>query len=69
MERGGELSSRNSETDYSKGSFKLNFQDDGYLVFSAQRPFYSTATTTGVFPGSEGLQLFSMTQVTSIFCE
>ena len=39
MERGGELSSRNSETDYSKGSFKLNFQDDGNLVFTAQRPF------------------------------
>ncbi|XP_050369376.1 G-type lectin S-receptor-like serine/threonine-protein kinase LECRK3 [Argentina anserina] len=57
MQRGGKLSSRKSETDYSRGSFTLNFEDDGNLVFTAQRPFYSTGTTTGFVPGSEGLQL------------
>ncbi|KAK9941300.1 hypothetical protein M0R45_017909 [Rubus argutus] len=57
MERGGKLSSRNSETDYSRGRFQLDFQVDGNLVFSAKKPFYSTATTTGTVPGSEGLRL------------
>ncbi|PRQ35359.1 putative protein kinase RLK-Pelle-SD-2b family [Rosa chinensis] len=57
LERGRKLSSRNSETDYSSGHFQLDFQDDGNLVLSGQRPFYSTKTTTGSIPGSEGLQL------------
>ncbi|PRQ35355.1 putative non-specific serine/threonine protein kinase [Rosa chinensis] len=57
MERGGKLSSRNSETDYLRRCFQLDFHDDGNLVFREQRPFYSTATTTGSVPGHEGLQL------------
>ncbi|XP_062011873.1 G-type lectin S-receptor-like serine/threonine-protein kinase LECRK3 [Rosa rugosa] len=57
LERGGKLSSRNSETDYTRGHFQLDFQDDGNLVLRGQRPFYSTKTTNGSVPGSEGLQL------------
>ncbi|KAL6204107.1 hypothetical protein ACLB2K_021376 [Fragaria x ananassa] len=57
LERGGKLSSRRSETDYSRGSFQLDFQDDGNLVFTDEKPFYSTKTTSGTVPGSEGRQL------------
>ncbi|KAM5582520.1 hypothetical protein ABKV19_002775 [Rosa sericea] len=57
MERGGKLSSRNSETDYSGGRFQLDFQPDGNLVFTSKKPFHSTKTTTGTVPGSEGRQL------------
>ncbi|KAK9941302.1 hypothetical protein M0R45_017911 [Rubus argutus] len=57
IERGGKLFSRQSETNYARGRFELDFQEDGNLVFSAKKPFYSTATTTGTVPGSEGKQL------------
>ncbi|PRQ35344.1 putative protein kinase RLK-Pelle-SD-2b family [Rosa chinensis] len=57
LERGGKLSSRNSETDYTRGHFRLDFQNNGNLVLRGQRPFYSTATTNGSVPGSAGLQL------------
>ncbi|KAM5582512.1 G-type lectin S-receptor-like serine/threonine-protein kinase RLK1 [Rosa sericea] len=57
LERGGRLSSRQSETNYARGRFQIDFQEDGNLVFSAKKPFYSTATTKGTVPGSEGKQL------------
>ncbi|KAM5582514.1 G-type lectin S-receptor-like serine/threonine-protein kinase RLK1 [Rosa sericea] len=57
IERGGRLSSRQSETNYARGRFQIDFQEDGNLVFSAEKPFYSTATTTGTVRGSEGKQL------------
>ncbi|XP_062015225.1 G-type lectin S-receptor-like serine/threonine-protein kinase RLK1 [Rosa rugosa] len=57
IERGGRLSSRQSETNYARGRFLIDFQEDGNLVFSAKKPFHSTKTTTGTVPGSEGKQL------------
>ncbi|PRQ35319.1 putative non-specific serine/threonine protein kinase [Rosa chinensis] len=57
LERGGKLSSRNSETNYTRGHFQLYFQDDGNLVLSGQKPYNATGTTTGSVPGSKGLQL------------
>ncbi|XP_024156306.1 G-type lectin S-receptor-like serine/threonine-protein kinase RLK1 [Rosa chinensis] len=57
LEKGGILSSRQSETNYARGRFQIDFQDDGNLVFSAEKPFYSTETTKGTVPDSEGKHL------------
>ncbi|KAL5566493.1 hypothetical protein UlMin_029657 [Ulmus minor] len=65
IERGGLLSSRQSETNYSKGRFQLRLQQDGNLVLNtinlptdfANNPYYSTSTTDGTVPGSAGKQL------------
>ncbi|XP_021832245.1 G-type lectin S-receptor-like serine/threonine-protein kinase LECRK3 [Prunus avium] len=65
IERSGKLSSRYSETDYSKGRFQLLLQEDGKLVLStinlptefANEPYYATDTTSGTVAGSEGKEL------------
>ncbi|CAL9021997.1 unnamed protein product [Prunus brigantina] len=65
IETGGNLVSRQSETNYSKGRFQLRLQQDGNLVLnsinfttgSTNTPYYQSATTTGTVPGSEGKQL------------
>ncbi|VVA40618.1 PREDICTED: G-type lectin S-receptor [Prunus dulcis] len=65
FERSRKLSSRQSETNYSKGRFQLLLQDDGNLVIStinlptnfANAPYYATDTTSGTVAGSEGKEL------------
>ncbi|PQM38491.1 hypothetical protein Pyn_30185 [Prunus yedoensis var. nudiflora] len=65
LERSGKLSSRQSETNYSKGRFQLLLQEDGNLVLStinlptnfANEPYYATDTTSGTVAGSEGKEL------------
>ncbi|PQQ00041.1 uncharacterized protein Pyn_37453 [Prunus yedoensis var. nudiflora] len=65
FERSGKLSSRQSETTYSKGKFQLLLQEDGNLVIStinlptnfANEPYYATDTTSGTVAGSEGKEL------------
>ncbi|XP_021832246.1 G-type lectin S-receptor-like serine/threonine-protein kinase LECRK3 [Prunus avium] len=65
LERSGKLSSRQSETNYSKGRFQLLLQEDGNLVLStinlptnfANSPYYATDTTSGTVAGSEGKEL------------
>ncbi|CAN6556017.1 unnamed protein product [Malus baccata var. baccata] len=65
IERNGKLSSRQSETNYTKGRFQLRLQDDGNLVLNtvnlptdfANKPYFDTETTAGIVPGSEGKQL------------
>ncbi|XP_034222710.1 G-type lectin S-receptor-like serine/threonine-protein kinase LECRK3 [Prunus dulcis] len=65
IERSGTLSSRYSETDYSKGRLQLLLQEDGKLVLSsinlptefANEPYYETDTTSGTVAGSEGKEL------------
>ncbi|KAL5567282.1 hypothetical protein UlMin_030446 [Ulmus minor] len=65
IERDGLLSSRQSETNYSKGRFQLRLQQDGNLVLNsinlptdfANKPYYGTSTTDGTVPGSAGKQL------------
>ncbi|CAN6693439.1 unnamed protein product [Malus baccata var. baccata] len=65
IEKNRKLSSRQSETNYTKGRFQLRLQDDGNLVLNtvnlptdfANNPYFDTATTTGTVPGSEGKRL------------
>ncbi|KAL5566507.1 hypothetical protein UlMin_029671 [Ulmus minor] len=65
IKKGGKLSSRQSETNYSKGRFQLRLQQDGNLVLNsinlptdyANSPYYDTKTTDGTVPGSAGKQL------------
>ena len=54
IERGGVISSRQTETNYSKGRFQLRFQQDGNLVLNtinlpsdyANEPYYASGTTS-----------------------
>ncbi|CAN6556018.1 unnamed protein product [Malus baccata var. baccata] len=65
IERNGKLSSRQSETNYTKGRFQLRLQDDGNLVLNtvnlptdlANNPYFATDTTAGTVEGSQGKQL------------
>ncbi|KAK9912846.1 hypothetical protein M0R45_036683 [Rubus argutus] len=53
IEKGGKLSSQQSETNFSKGRFQLRMQDDGNLVLNsinlptefANKPYYASGTT------------------------
>ncbi|KAM1032285.1 hypothetical protein ACFX2I_035883 [Malus domestica] len=63
IERNGTLSCRQSETNYTKGRFRLSLQGDGNLVLisvttdNANIPYFSTKTTSGNVPGSQGKRL------------
>ncbi|KAM1753087.1 hypothetical protein ACFX12_005714 [Malus domestica] len=65
IEKNGKLSSRQSETNYTKGRFQLRLQDDGNLVLNtvnlptdfANNPYFATDTTAGTVEGSQGKQL------------
>uniref|UniRef100_A0A2N9J648 non-specific serine/threonine protein kinase n=1 Tax=Fagus sylvatica TaxID=28930 RepID=A0A2N9J648_FAGSY len=66
MERGGVLSSRRSETNFSKGGFQLRLVDNGNLVLNAinlptdnpNEAYYASQTTAGDSnPSSPGKQL------------
>ncbi|KAM1792162.1 hypothetical protein ACFX12_036048 [Malus domestica] len=65
IERNGKLSCRQSETNYTKGRFQLRLQDDGNLVLisvnlttdKAKKAYFSTKTTAGNVPGSQGKEL------------
>ncbi|XP_068311577.1 G-type lectin S-receptor-like serine/threonine-protein kinase RLK1 [Pyrus communis] len=65
IERNGKLSSRQSESNYTKGRFQLRLQDDGNLVLNtinlptdfANEPYFATDRTAGTLEGSEGKQL------------
>ncbi|XP_018832270.2 G-type lectin S-receptor-like serine/threonine-protein kinase RLK1 [Juglans regia] len=67
LERGGVLSSRQSETNFSKGRFQLRLQQDGNLVLNtinlptdyANAPYYASGTTSSddTNPSSPGREL------------
>ncbi|KAL5567260.1 hypothetical protein UlMin_030424 [Ulmus minor] len=65
MNRGGLLSSRQSETNFSKGRFQLRLQGDGDVVLNtinlptnfANEPYYQSGTTGESNSSREGIQL------------
>ncbi|XP_050239733.1 G-type lectin S-receptor-like serine/threonine-protein kinase LECRK2 [Quercus robur] len=66
LERGGVLSSRQSETNFSKGRFQVRFLDDGNLVFNTinlpstyanDPPYYESGTIGDNNNSSPGIQL------------
>ncbi|XP_062083919.1 G-type lectin S-receptor-like serine/threonine-protein kinase RLK1 [Humulus lupulus] len=65
LDRGGVLSSRQTETNFSKGRFQLRLQQDGNLVLNtinlptdfANRPYYASGTDEGTDSSTAGKQL------------